>query len=88
MPALVGPPLQASVFDDLDAFGVVVDEMVLRHDAIVVDCDALRSLDVTALRLLERASRRGIVILTNAPPAVCLFAAVFGLRVEPPGEHP
>jgi hypothetical protein len=83
MPELVRPTVRVGAFTDLDAFEFAVNNVLTQSRAITIDCSGVRSLSYAAVRRLERASQRGAVTLSNAPPIVCLFAAVFGLPATP-----
>ena len=84
MLALVAPALRPPASQNLDEFASTLDALARRDRMIVIDCSELRSLSIAAARMLERVSRRTTVRLTNAAPAVCLFATVFKVTAEPP----
>jgi hypothetical protein len=84
MLALVPPTVRPGAFADLDAFELAVNDVLVRNRAVTIDCSGVRSLSIAAIRVLERASHGRAITLSNAPPTVCLYAAVYGLHATPP----
>jgi hypothetical protein len=84
MLALVPPVISPDASVTLEEFTATVDEFAQHNAAIIIDCVDLRSLSVAAVRMLERASARTNIRLTNASPIVCLLAATYGLAAQRP----
>jgi hypothetical protein len=83
MLAAVSPIIRPSASEPLDLFAAAVYDALERGDLVVVDCSDLDLVSVSAIRMLEAASRLTTVVLTNASPVVCLLATAFDVDVQP-----
>ena len=64
------------------SFRDAVADAAERYGRVVVDCSGVLVMGVSAMRVLERASRYVRVTLVNPNPAIRLMAAAFKLEIE------
>jgi anti-anti-sigma regulatory factor len=82
MHGVVHAPTKAIDDESLEEFRGVVDGLVRRHRAVVIDCTDVSMINPSGMRVLQRAARLVDVRLVNTSSAVRLLAAVYGLSVE------
>ncbi|HWS47501.1 MAG TPA: STAS domain-containing protein [Acidimicrobiia bacterium] len=67
---------------NIASFREAVADSAARYGRVVIDCSCVLMMGVSAMRVLELASRDAHVTLVNPNPAIRLMATAFGVEIE------